>query len=587
MSALRNSPFDHHRGTRPLLQPIRSWRMILFITINVMGFAVVSAFWQYLSTGTWVNFNAFFRNLFIPLGVVFLQPISIFTHPWMVPVYGLLLSVTVFVPIVVSILYRLRLAAIFVLMLAFVAQLPLLALVVVTGCVMVGHTPLRSNMPMAAALLGMLPAVVYAAVLGCPTLAGTTDRDYWATIDPVRRWMLYSPYLLALLSSIVGSALVLALAKATRFRPGVVWPVLLVLSAAPMVAFYLRVGPAELQYSLIVNQIAPGDTVLADEPFDQWLRDHPETVGLTGEQIEEIARRDLFRRRDELVTRCARLLASYPQDTRAAEVMWILTQCRSLQLDDIAYQNDIIKGTCSFVRSSTEPAWRELIEKYPRSPQAAIARWRLAELALRNEQLPATDRLKFAEELLRQGVASLTEVLSSHAPAEDPQSLFAQPQSLPARSYYVNALHDTLRLQRLINLNMLRDDPFGVDILTAWLNIDPTSLEAPELYEHLARLHRDTPLGDNLRLAAALAEPDRVERARKLLPLVNVQKPTDATVEAAYELALIQAEGVTDLEGILPAEVYLRSVIAAPKNPWRDLAAKRLKLILIEREMSQ
>jgi len=589
MNATQANTFDHHRGTSPLLQPIRLWRAMVFVGINVMGFGVVSAFWQYLSTGKWLNFDAFFRNLFLPLGAAFLEPLSVFTHPSLVPVYGLLLGVTVFVPILVSILYRLRVAVVFIVVLVFVAQMPLLALAVVTGCIMTGHTPLRSNMPMAAALLGMLPAVIYVAVLGCPTLAGTTDRDYWATVEPFRRWVLYGPYVLALVSAIVGSAVVLALAKATKFRPGVVWPVLLVLSAAPMVAFYVRVGPAELQYSLIAHRLMPGDAVFPELTLDQWLRDHPSRTGMNAKPVTQRVEEDLLTRRDDLSDRCEQFLARYPHDARAPEVMWVQAQCRSLQLDQVAYRANVIRSTCAFVLAEAQPAWRGLLETYPHSPQAVLARWRLAQLALRNDTLPPIDRLHAADELLREAATGLAEHQAAESAAGTAPArwnVFTESRALPQCSYYARALHKVHELQRLIEQNALAGDPDGIDLLAAWLNIDPASPDAGREYEKLADQNEGASLANNLRLAAALAERDALERARKLLPLADVQIPTDTTAQAAFELALIQAEGIEEIEGVLAEEVYLKAVIAAPANPWQGPAAARLKLLQITQEIS-
>jgi len=45
MKATQVNTLDHHRGTSPLLQPIRLWRVMVFVGINVIGFGVVSAFW--------------------------------------------------------------------------------------------------------------------------------------------------------------------------------------------------------------------------------------------------------------------------------------------------------------------------------------------------------------------------------------------------------------------------------------------------------------------------------------------------------------------------------------------------------------
>ena len=169
--------FDHHRGRAPLLRPTRPVRWAVFLAINLIGFAVVNAFWLYLSTGEWVNFSpwAYQRDLASPVGGMLLQPLSVFRYPWMVLASGLLLAVVIFVPVVVSVLYRLPFAAAFVVMIAAVGHAPLLALTVALGCVLAGRTTWRSRAPWPGTrILAAAPSEISTTTSNCSPRACST-----------------------------------------------------------------------------------------------------------------------------------------------------------------------------------------------------------------------------------------------------------------------------------------------------------------------------------------------------------------------------------------------------------------------------
>jgi hypothetical protein len=194
-----------------------------------------------------------------------------------------------------------------------------------------------------------------------------------------------------------------------------------------------------------------------------------------------------------------------------------------------------------------------------------------------------------AEGLLAEAAASLmTDQAAQPAPPVVPSRWrgFADPSALPGPGYYSRALHEVHKLQMVLDKNPLAGDVEAADLLADWLNVDPTRPDAAAEYDRLADENAGSPLVDNLRLAAALAQRDALEKAKKLLPLANAQVPTDATAQAAFELSLIHAEGVEDLEGMRGEEAYLKDVIAAPANPWQGPAAERLRLLRLTREIS-
>ena len=252
--------YDHHRGQTPLLRPTSRWRTWLFLSVNLLGFVIVNAFWRYISTGRWMDLTltAYRRELAAPLGKMLTYPLSVLEYPWMIVVTGLLLALVILIPVIVAVLYRLIYAAMFVVVLAVVGQAPMLAMAVAVGCVLAGRTRLRSDMPFLAAVGGMLPVAGYLYFFGLAE-AGST------AMLPLQRLVLNAPLMVGGVSAVLAGAVVLALAQVTKFRPGIVWPVLVVLLAGPCVVFYTQIGPAELDYALITRQLAPGNVLFSSQ----------------------------------------------------------------------------------------------------------------------------------------------------------------------------------------------------------------------------------------------------------------------------------------------------------------------------------
>jgi len=120
--------------------------------------------------------------------------------------------------------------------------------------------------------------------------------------------------------------------------------------------------------------------------------------------------------------------------------------------------------------------------------------------------------------------------------------------------------------------------------LAAYLQIDANGVDPATYRRSLADLigrFEGTELGDNLTLARASASVDPYERARILIPLAEVHPPTDAAIQASFELGIL-ASGTADaaalglVENLLKPGEYFKLVIAAPDNPWKPLARERL-----------
>ena len=564
--------FDHHRGRAPLLRPTRMWRSSMFLAVNFVGFVVVNFFWRYVSTGQWIDlsFSAYGRALTMPAGQMLLSPLDVFRHPWMIPTTALMLAVIIFVPIIVAVLYRLEIVGAFVLVVALVGCSPLLAVMVAAGALLAGATRMRSDMPFLAMLLGLAPVTIY-------LVLAYVSVDSHATL-PLRRWLLMAPFGIALVLAIVGGAAVLALARMTGFRPGVVWPVLAVLLAGPIVIFYAKVGADELDYALIANSLPDDEGLLQQEILEVWAdRNDYDHLPLSAQR--ERVHKDLQSRRTALAQRCDDFLRRHPHSSRRPEIAWLTATAQSLQIHQPALKQRLIRYVTDYLLDTpaSRQAWLDVASTYEHSAQAALAEWHLGELALRDGELAlAGRRLSAARETLQRIVEKLDR--------EQPMSEVLMPSThVPSPQHYRKAFFAVRRLIRLMEGNRN-----ARKALAQYLRANPHEPSYAQRLAALADQHQHTSLGDNLKLAAALAVEDPYGQVKALIPIAAIRPMTDAAIEANYELGhlamLTKDSPALPLEMDLhPAEWYFKQVASTPvddqakANPWLARAKERLE----------
>ena len=559
------------------------------MAVNLSAFAAAGAFWQYLESGQWwhTTLDAYKHNVLAALDAL-VYPLGVVHHRWMVLVYGLLLATLIYIPLMMAVAYRLRMALPFVVLLAVVAQSPVLALSTGLGCLLIGPSRLRNQAPMLACMLGVLPTV---ALLGALDVIGILFPSIKA-VPPLQRWLVYMPLVVAVAASMVTFSLTLSLARLAKYRPGVIAPVLLLIAAAAVTVFYDRVGPDELDYALITRptpqrHLKPGDTLFNEMTLEAFVRTH-DAHGLERESLRRRVQDDLDRQRTRLLAHCQGFLDAHNLSPRAPSIAWLAAQCRSLTLDEPAFAAGVIRYTAAFVQPESQPNWQMLVTRYERSPHASLARLRLAELMLRDmddESRPANYPGQFLEaySLLTDAETHLTEFVSTRAgrslPSQ-PAELFTEPVAFPSGNYYAIALHRVRLLIWLMNSNKVLTDKLAAEAFAEWLGTDPLRPDRPGHYRELAQRERfaGSPFEDNLRLAAILAEPDRLVRIEQLLPLADQPLSIDTAIQANYELARLVAQPMDQPlpEGVDAADVYFQRVLDAEPSPWQDRAAQRL-----------
>jgi hypothetical protein len=574
---IANESYDHHRGKAPLLRPGAPVRAGIFVGITFAGFVVAAGFWQYLNSGLWFSLDpsAFLQDLRTPLGRIFLEPLNLFTHPWMILVSGSLLTVLIFVPIIVAVLYRLVLAAPFVVAMVGVGHMSGLAAAVAVGCVLAARTRLRSDLPFLAVLLGLFPVGLYLYLFG---LAGVDSE----VPLPLQRWVVRVPYQIAIVAGGLASVVVLTLARLTRYRPGVVWPLVLVLLSAPLAVFYAKIGTDELDYSRIAGRLGSPDSLVESLPASTWRAKFGQ--GLGEAELRQQVEARLRQQRDDLLRLCDEFLGRHPRSGRFAAVLWVKVQGLSLQFDAGG-----LKYSAGFPPAESEPAWRELSSRGQGSPQAALADARVAELTLRRAFAPGTpdeesrglvreayERLAAAEQRL----AALPETNVRPRDVEPSPPVFRETPAVPPPVHYSDALFAARRLRWLMTENKVLEDANAARVLSAVLGVDPRQPDAlgrlqAILAEESGKGESATML-DRLKLEVAKLVPDANSRAMRLRELVAGQK--GPAIEANYDLGMLlrQQPGLRADPNYAAPQAYFQAVCQVPANPWSQRAKDML-----------
>lgn len=568
-----DNPLTHGQGSEPLLRATSWQRTSLLVMVSLLAYVAVNVFWQYLSSGDWsgsIVCSMFGKAFPIvpPLGEILYRPLSVFLYPWMILVIGLLLGIVMFVPVVVAVLYRLPVAVVFLLVTALVGNAPVLALTLAVGCFLAAATPLRSNMSVLATVLGLSPVALYL------VLAGFISGDS-ASILPVQRWIPYAPVCVALATALVAACAVLGLAKLTNYRPGVVSPVLLILSAAPFWVFYSKIGTAELGYSLIVNRLASSSSIFDPARVEVWSREN-RVVGLDNRKLRNFVQDAFDHKRRDLAADCDRFLDRHPRSQHVPAMLYLKAQCQSLQLDDRAFEGGTIRLTDAYVLPLSGGTWQQLLRDHPSSAQAALAQWRLGELAIRE------GKVRDGRRALSQAEEALQNIVSAQPKGQDVEralQLFMPLPPLPDGPQYEQALLEVRKLLWLMDQNDVLESPEAAEALAAWMNCNPC-LGDERGPGGLCRLLTDKPqrqktkLGNNIRLAIAEFNND----IPTIVAVAADKSDADAAVAANFELGrmVMQKPILMRQWSLLPAEEYFKRVLEMPASPWRDQASQLL-----------
>ncbi len=628
-------------------------RAIIFLCVNVVLFAALGCFTYSLRTADpfpairpiqslftpslpppeWPRYADFWKACFNPLGEqqqtlldFLIFPISVEQVPVHMIIVGLLMASLVTIPILVAMLYRLPAALIFLLIVAFVAVFPWLAITLLVGCVIATARPVRFSLRFATVLLALVPVLIYFFF----STRGAGERI--ALAMPVERMRLLVPWIIAVIASCAGGAIILSLAHVSNFRPGAIAPMLAVFFATPVVLFYTYVGSDELVYRLIEHKYGPnGRAVFVDMDTRDLIRraaelrwitstdkDRPEIKALIENNmvlLKVSLPTELLRQQQEVVEHCDAFIERYPRSRYRWNCLYIRGRALDMRIDMNLFRKDaILRFYSDFPSEASRATWIEILAEKPESPFASVAGLKLAILAGRE------GKLKLAEDIL----ARIVEQFGASLPAETPRAsaeagASGESTERPlATKYFQEPIERVAREFQQTQPVAREDDGYGLSDLFARkpaassLNVDPQAVAEQaaqllslirhnrlgqfrdvvypdnnpismllncdphhELYaenlQHIKEWFPTSGLRDNIDVRLALTIRDVNARRKKLWEVVD--KGDDAAPHALYELGVLE-RAENNLE--LARQIMKRVINEHPSSPWALSARRKL-----------
>jgi hypothetical protein len=594
-------------------------RAIVLLVLNVLLFAGLGVFAFWLRSGMlfaprMAHYWAEFWRTFQPAGDdrvslsdLLLFPISIYDVPLQMVVLGLLLAALVSIPILVAILYRFSCSIPFLLVIAFIAMMPWLALTVAGSCLLASVRPFRFSFRYASAMLGLLLVVIYFFSASRQSPVAVQELA-----SPSDRIMFFVPWVLAIIASCVVCGVVLAIARAVNYRPGAIAPLMAAMFALPVLLFEFHVGRDELQYRLLEHRYGPNSSYFADQDVTKEFEaaiarrrkthDGPVPLKEALEAQEDLAWQlelEVTDDRENMVAlyrlgairACDHFLHHYPESRYASNALYIKALATDARVDLPAFRaHRVVRFYNTFPHPSSGHPWEKLYRLEREKPTAlsVMALLRLAQLDARECHVAqALARLDELSELAERVEPSATE------PARAPgtiSGIFTKRSATRALRVPLEAtVFEAARFRNLLRFNApppAGDPVYGMEPLCGpqvrepgdpplgFLQLDPRQAGYAESLRALKMRYPDAQLLDNFELEIAKSEPDVQRRIEKLEACVDSPHARDALPEALFRL------GEACQEAGRPAEAraaFQRIVTELEESIWARRAGERLR----------
>lgn len=587
-------------------------RAVLMLIVLSVLFAGLCCFAFWLRTGVYWpwrydGYGDLMQRSFNPTGAQqvtlshFLSsPISVQEVPIHGVIVGVLFASLCSIPILVAILYRFPFSVIFTLMVIFLSGLPWMGLTVLVGCVVASLKPFKFSFRYASALVGLIPVALYF-VMASWEPAGSAVKSVQ------NKALLYAPWVLALLSSCVICAVVLALAKLINYRPGGVSPVLAALFAVPVLLFHAYVGRDELDFRILESRIGPQNPTMFAAidvgaaahlaATQQWSRSSGESYDAIHRRLLQEGIADALLQseidRSRAVELCEEFIRQFSTSRHVPNVYFLKGQAQDQRIQRnklqqayrIEYRNDLPSP-------ASLHTWETIREKFPDNELSALALYKLSILEARAGRLD-------------QAVDRLSELLGGFDPASA-STRPAAPDDEGMVTMFLRSEPSALRVDRkllLLQARRLRemlmfcraDSPrlynevFAAGAATAEKQVHPAQLllcldDTDPLYaanlQTLARIFPNSRTSDYVRIRRTLLETAVSRRILQFRHLATELAGSPAGAEALYHLGeVLQEDSLMD-EARTQYQELTRQY---PESCWTQEAKERLSsLSMIE-----
>jgi len=585
------------------------WNRTIYWSINLLLYALLNMFYLRIQTGVWAQWktpyssNALVDQLTLSL--------NIFQFPLHILVIALLTALLCIVPILISQLYNMLHAVPFVLAVLFLGHNSILSLCLFVSCAIAGFEPLRFKSKFVAAIICLLPEMLYFGLFG--GAYQETDTLRWA--------VLRAPWGLALLFSITIIGIILFIGHFLRYRPGVLMPIFGILLAAIVTIFRTGIGMNERDFQAMVYQYSPSQIpefqnrtilpqieeeralrkkkfpYLTDEAIMNQLRlEWKMAFNMIGNPVS-LANREVnsfYQAKVTAIDHIDRFIEMHSDDNKVAEALYYKALLIDLNVDlRTLSDKDMLEFYYDIPTEDSEVFWQELLDKFGNAEVSIEARRRLALLWACRRPKKLSDPFNFDK-----SIKLLTDA------KDQCKKLLQRRQENIVSSFWNNLLgpifippEPALNQERLVDLQMrihillallAEENRAGPrrnsERLADFVGLDPHKLNyESKLKELMLNAPQPDPLQDNIELAQTMIQKDIHDRIARLTELTKQFPQRDGGLDAKLALAQILLERRKGsehlgerLELLSQSRKLLREITAAQPNAFRALYAQSL-----------
>ena len=524
-------------------------------------------FWSKILTG-----HAFVFDLGViadrslwSLGQYAVSPLSIYEYPWQISVLGLLMGVMGVGPVVVSQLLSFRYSIPMILLVVFVAKLPLFGLILLISCISVACRPFRFRSRFIAIVLCMAPQIAYWGIFG--------GGD---SVDAVKWGFSFAPWIYAWFTGAAIAGVVIGVGHFTRYRPGLVWVVTGVALAGSVLIFQGKISFGELDYQLFIagnnpeevrqfhdNYLAESiDRVLVDPKTRKILhrRFFPtEPIALRKELREDIATHmaygrwpywfdvpdslDYQRKKRQLLLQYDNFIEKHPTSERMPIALYYNAVLEEYS-PDVRYfeQHEVLRFYDDYPHRRNLAIWERLFNEFPQSDESLEARWRMAvHLAGEQKFEQASSFCKVTKSILNKRLEEIKKIPSD---SEAVLGVFAKGPTSVMKAFKLQNLRQKLNQLELVlgNASAMKTETEKTHLARFILLNRHGRDYAIQIDKLLEESEEGNALKDNLLLAKIKLIPDTQLRGRQLRELSNQYPQTDGGIEAMYELGVLNVQ---------------------------------------------
>lgn len=514
-----------------------------------------------------------------------LGPISVQQVPMMIPVLGLILAALISIPVLTAILYRFPCSIPFLLVVAFIAVMPWLAIALLGSCLLASVPPFRMRSRFASALMGLVPVIIYF-FMASRQLEGAVD----VLANPADRVKTIAPLTLAVVASALVMGTVLLIAHAVRYRPGAISPLLAVLFLTPVALFEFRVGRDELHYRLLERTFGPSSEYFVQQEIEDvfelaverlWASRQSEGWSYENARAQLVTEWTLkldagvesvltqYRRR---AAGAADAFVKYFPDSRhACHALYVKARALDMRVDLKSFQRTrTLEFYDDFPSPESRHEWERIEANAPGTPMAVAALLRLAQLDARAGEVDrAMARLELLEQLPG---AAVDESDGGWAPAGAGGFSVRRAAFAGLAIPIAKLLSDGARLKHLLKNN--REPALNDEPLKEFVSLDVRGPLYGRLVERLRARHPHSRLADQMDLAIAMAAPVAAQRIELLERCASGPPTADALGESVFRLGVAYMEERRYGDARAAFERVLREFAG---STWRGPAENQLR----------